>query len=245
MLPATHSRSASALFRHRALALATLPVLLLGGAQTASALAVNGLYIDDPRCDSHPTQNLPHEIGETLAFPIDERISVVVSPALSYACVGDDGAPNDFVVMMTNLSSYAYVDLFFVADAGISIGNADGMVVDLIGAPGITADAFRIDGTVTITGINDNLLGESGLVNEIFEPGETWRFIVTNVLFPASVPPTLIFDSAGGFAGSSLGFPPSTASILGTQVVPVPAATWLLGSALGLLGWLKRRQATA
>jgi hypothetical protein len=63
-----------------ALALATLASLLLGTAQTASAIPVNGLYTDDPRCDSHPTQNLPHEIGETTAFPIDERISVVVSP---------------------------------------------------------------------------------------------------------------------------------------------------------------------
>lgn len=29
---------------------------------------------------------------------------------------------------------------------------------------------------------------------------------------------------------------------LGAQVVPVPAAAWLFGSALGLLGWVRRRQ---
>lgn len=28
---------------------------------------------------------------------------------------------------------------------------------------------------------------------------------------------------------------------LGTQVVPVPAAVWLFGSALGMLGWIRRR----
>ena len=122
---------------------------------------------------------------------------------------------------MANLSPYSYTDLFFVADAGISVG------------------------TVTVTGINDNLLGESGLVNEIFESGETWRFIVTNVLFPASVPPLLVFDSAGGFAGNSPGFPPGTASIPGTQLqpVPVPAAVWLFAADPGLMSWLHRKAA--
>lgn len=239
---ATDLRPTSAPLSTRALALglAALSALLVAAPRTAGAVPVNGLYIEDPRCDVQPVQNLPHEIGETAAFPIDERIAVVVSPALTYACVGDDGAPNDFVVMMTNLSPYAYTDLFFVADDGILIGNADGSIADLIGAPGVTADAFRIDGTVTL-GVNNNLLGESGAVNEIFEPGETWRFIVTNVFFPASVPPTLIFDSAGGFAGSSVGFPPSTASILGTQVVPEPSTALLMGFGLAGIALGRRR----
>jgi hypothetical protein len=229
-------------FTRRCLGFAVFCSLLLALQDPARAVPVNGLYIEDPRCDVQPVQNLPHEIGETAAFPIDERIAVVVSPALTYACVGDDGAPNDFVVMMTNLSPYAYIDLFFVADDGVLIGNADGTIADLIGAPGVTADAFRIDGTVTL-GINNNLLGESGAVNEIFEPGETWRFIVTNVVFPAAVPPTLIFDSVGGFAGSSVGFPPSTASILGTQIVPEPSTGLLLGFGLAGLALRCRRAA--
>jgi len=49
----------------------------------------------------------------------------------------------------------------------------------------------------------------------------------------------LIFDSAGGFSGSSLGYPPSTASILGTQVVPEPSTGLLV--ALGLMGLARRR----
>lgn len=79
-------------------------------------------------------------------------------------------------------------------------------------------------------------------MNEIFEPGEIWSFFVTNVLFPANLPPTLVFDSVGSFAGSSTGLP-STASILGTQVVPEPTVALLLG--LGLAALSQRRRPCA
>ena len=32
---------------------------------------------------------------------------------------------------------------------------------------------------------------------------------------------------------------------IGISVVPVPAAVWLFGSALGALGWLRRRSVTS
>lgn len=144
-----NSHHASARFCLRMLALAAL---FLAGPRTAIAVPVNGSYVEDPlRCDVQANQNIGHEIGETTAFPIDERIAVYVSAVNTYRCVGDDNAPNDFSVRITNLSPYAYTDLFFVADSGILIGNADGTVEDVLGAPGIFADAFRIDGTVTTT----------------------------------------------------------------------------------------------
>jgi hypothetical protein len=94
-----------------AVGLALLASLLLAAPQRARAVPVSGSYVEDARCDVQANQTLGHEIGETAGFPIDERIAVFVSAAFSYACVGDDGAPNDFAVQMTNLSQYAYTDL--------------------------------------------------------------------------------------------------------------------------------------
>ena len=48
-----------------------------------------------------------------------------------------------------------------------------------------------------------------------------------------------VFDSAGVFAGSSAGFPPSTASILATQI-PEPSTGLLLALGLSALALARR-----
>jgi hypothetical protein len=221
--------------------LSVLVPFVIAFAGSARAVPVDGTYIEDPRCDFHPNQSLPHEIGE-FTFPIDERISSVVT-TFQPICVGDDGIANDWLVEIRNLTPFPYINLFFVADRGGSVGNADGTVLDAADPLGIRTDAFRIDGTVTVTGVNDNLRFESIAVNEIFEPGERWQFVVANFFVPAGAPATPLFDSPGGFAGTSSGFPPSNASILATQV-PEPSVALLLGLGLSGLAFLRRRDAT-
>ena len=171
-------------------------------AGTALAVPVQAHYIDSTNCDSHGEQFPSHELGDAVSsFPLAELIQVSVQSG-PIVCVPDDGAPDDFLVTITNMGSVAYTDLFFVVDSGSTVGNFDGFIEDLMGPPGVFEQAFRIDGTVTL-GLNDNLIFESMGINEIFEPGETWRFLVTNFITPASLLPAPVFGSARPFAATS------------------------------------------
>jgi hypothetical protein len=199
-------------------------------AQNASGVPVTGVYLEDARCDALPNFTLNHELGNAAFFPINEGITVQVAPVPFTVCVQNDSIQNDWVVDITNVSGIAWTDLYFVADLGMRIGNADGNMIDVVNAPGVVTDAFRIDGTVT-GGINNNLMNEiGGVVNEIFEPGETWHFAVSNFQGPTNPPP--IMNTPGVFAGSDpIIVPPiNTASIL---AIPVPEPTTI--GAIGVL----------
>lgn len=215
-------------------------------AQKASAVPVTGVYTDDSRLDNVANQTLSEELGETTFFTANDDFSVFVSPSVNYI-VPDDGFLNDWNVQINNLSGIAWTNLFFVADHGLTIGNADGTMVDAVNAPNISEDAFRIDGTVTL-GINNNLQNESGTVDEIFSPGESWRFTVTNYHDPifGTIPPVL-FRNPGVFAGSELYMVPpiSTANILAIPV-PEPSTVGVIGLlAIELLRRRPRRSTDA
>jgi len=194
----------------------------------AGAVPVTGVYTDDARLDNIPNQTLTHELGEQQFFPPNEAFSVFVSPSVNYI-VPDDGFLNDWNVQINNISGIAWTDLFFVADLGLTIGNADGVVIDVVNAPGVVVDAFKIDGTVT-AGVNNSLQNESSTVDEIFSPGESWRFTVTNYHDPnfGTIPPVL-FRAPGIFAGSEPYVVPaiSTANILANPV-PEPTSVALI-----------------
>lgn len=216
---------------------ATAIVAVAGLTTVASAVPVNGFYVEDQRCDPVPSQALTHELGQVQFFPIDEALEIAFAPTTNYICVPDDGIANDWVVQIRNVSGQAWNNLFFVADLGLSIGNADGTAYDTTPLPGAIVDAFRIDGTVTVTGMNDNLLGESGTVDEILSPGESWRFVITNYFDPAGTAPPPLFRHPGKFANTEpfLGAAAfSTASILANPV-PEPGMVGLLAAAAAAL----------
>ena len=51
-------------------------------------------------------------------------------------------------------------------------------------------------------------------------------------------------NESGGGAFSTEAYSTSTGYSVSTTVVPIPAAAWLFGSALGLLGWIRHKKAS-
>jgi hypothetical protein len=208
----------------------------------AFAVPVNGVYIEDGRCENLPNWLLTHELGDALTFPANEAIvvNVIPTPFLT-VCVPDDGIANDFLVQITNVSGSDWVDLYFVGDLGMQVGNADGALWDTAPLPGAITDAFRIDGTVT-AGINNNLLFESIFVDEIFQNGERWDFKVDNFMHPSGVVFPPIIMTPGVFANSDpVVTPPlNTASILANPI-PEPGLVGL-AAVLGGAILLRRRR---
>jgi hypothetical protein len=228
----------STTLRNRILATTSASVLAWCTAPTASAVPISGLYIEDARCDTLPNMNLSHELGDASTFPANEAILVFVSPTNTTICVPNDGIANDWNVQITNVSGQAWQDLYFVANANNGVGNADGSVLDLSNAAIPPSDAFRIDGTVTPGATNS--LVESGIADEIFSPGETWRFMVSNFQHPSGVSPVPAFLSPGLFAGTASVTTLDQASILANPV-PEPATVAML-TVIGAGMVLRRRR---
>lgn len=206
--------------------------------QVAQGVPVIGQYLEDPRCDTIPSQILTHELGNAAIFPINEAITYQVAPATFTVCVPDDLLANDWIVTMTNVSGLDWQDVFFVGDLGMRIGNSDGNMIDTVLAPGVVTDAFRIDHL----GINQNLLSESILADNVFQNGETWQFNVSNFQGPNFIAPPPIMDTPGVFAGSDSIFPlppTNTASILAS---PVPEPSTVFALALPAAALLMRRR---
>ena len=212
-----------------------LPAFLTAGvacvlwASSAAAYMINVYSIDGPQ-DPLNVHGRVDEIGLLTVFPAGEQISSSWTVTNETACW--DGSDNpgilNVLVTITNVDVQGSPPLWYVADLGTIITNFDGWIGNT--GLGTAEEAFRIDSV----GINRPLLAESGPVNNRFDPGETWTFIIQDFFNVMGGPPAP-FDSLG-IASASGGWPPSTGSI----ITPEPATLALV--TVGGLAVLWRRR---
>ena len=168
--------------------------------------------------------------GMSPAFPLsDSAISATVSPSVGIACASTfTGAPGgQWELSITNETSRSFSDLWYVSDGATSITNVDGVINGF--------SAFKIDGTLT-SNANNPLVSESLVMNEVFEPGETWTLILdgfddfTNSA--AIAIPWLGSVGVGTDSDQTTTIALSSGSIV--AIVPEPGTALLIG--LGLAG---------
>ncbi len=216
----------------KALTAIALSASALTIAAGAAADPIDGIYIDGPDCDNHGPLQAVEEFGNPSAFQPSQWIDHASTFTSLSACpLTDDPTMPNALVTITNLTSRTLDNLFYVGDPETRFSNVDGFGFGA-GSPSIPGLAFRIDEM----GGNQNLIFESGAFNGLFEPGETWQFIVQDFENAAGTTPDLFFSV--GMAGDSIGITNSSASIV--RMVPTPASASLL--ALGGLAAVRRRR---
>ena len=197
--------------------------LLLGA--PASAIPVSVTHINLPSCDFLAVPPGVDELGDTPAFPPDERITAVDFFTGAVACTSTDTGSINSLIVMTNITSLDFAEVWYVSDPETSLSNVDGLVNG--------EEAFRID----FFGVNTPLTFESMTPDGIFESGETWEFIIDDYSnFLGLAADDFFSIGVGGFSPGG----PSSGSIIAV-VVPEPSTALLLGGGLIGLAWRRRR----
>jgi hypothetical protein len=205
--------------------LTTMILTISGTTQAIPTTLVD--VVDFPSQDPLVVPWNVHELGNQ--FPQDELIEsdIFDSDFPFTPCLENPDElqiPNP-VVFIKNKGTRKWDEVWYVADPETSLQNYDGVVNGGL--------AFKIDNI----GWNIPLVFESMTIDNIFEPGEAWLFVIQDYQNSFGLPPSA-FGSIG-VGGYSLGDGFSSGSII---AIPAPGAILLGGIGVGLIGWLKRRR---
>jgi hypothetical protein len=218
----------------------TISLCVLLASTTVLAVPTQVTYTDGPQDPLFVPVNV-HELGTGADFPQDELIFAIDSPTNETVCFDpltpDDPTVPNTLVSMRNLTGIAWGEVWYVADWDETLhSNYDGWVGDTPGA--LMGTAFRIDDKLNNPGIHNPLVFESLTPDGIFEPLETWNFVIQDYSNALGKPASALGSIGVPSAIFTSDF--SSGSII---AVPVPEpATMVL---LGLGGMLLRRKRKA
>ncbi len=165
-----------------------------------------------------------HELGHAGWFPEDERIDMSDELTEYRPCFQNEDDPQipNYAISITNMTNIAWTDLHYVADPETTIQNYDQNRLN-------GELAFRIDNV----GLNTPLISESMNPDLIFEPGETWIFVMQD------------YTNTDGYAPSdfmTLGVPsPGHCSSGSIIALPIPEPATLALLTLGAFALRLRR----
>jgi hypothetical protein len=200
---------------------------------TSPAVLTEVSFEDLPEQDPLVGPNLVHELGNSTLFPPEEFIEARYELTERTACYefpGDNPFLPNALVYMTNWTGQKWTQVWYVADGKdpfvpqeTSLTNYDGRVNGAL--------AFQID----YFGMNRPLIYESMGINGIFEPGETWGFIIQDYQNQWQLPPSALGSIGVPSFNEPTAVPLSSGSII---AIPEPMTLALLG----LGGLLVRRR---
>jgi len=208
--------------------------------------------VDSGRCDSTPPPTSAHELG--VGFPPTQLIGVDPNKenggSTNSACPLFDGSDFNTEIEIVNLSLVSYHTVWYVGDpadstfAATFFTNSD---YTLSGDGGGPVPAFKIDREASDPGgKNHPLIFESMTQDGIFEPGETWRFIIQDFSSPLAASrlasPMVPSSDEGNSvlsSGSIIAVPVSDGGqFVGGEIIPLDTTMILLAGTQMTAAWL-------
>jgi hypothetical protein len=214
--------------KKKCIAIVVFILLILIISNTSQAVPTIVEYIDGPQDTLYVPRNV-HELGNSTLFPDEELILSSDEGTTEHRSCPELDNPQfpNVVVSITNLTNESWAELWYVADPQTYLTNHDGWVNGEL--------AFKIDNI----GLNTPLLSESISSNLVFEPGETWTFVIQDYINMYGLQPSLYGSTGVGF--SNIGDQLSSGSIIAVPI-PAPGTILLVSIGTGFVGWLRKNK---